>query len=91
MAHAHASGQGFRINRKTVIMAGDFNHAVAEALNRMVDAAMSKFQFVGRCTIGERKNLMSQANTKQRQIGFHQFFHRGDASGDSGRIAWAVR
>ena len=45
--HHDITGQGFRVNRETVILGGDFHPPGFEVLHRLIAAAMTEFQFVG--------------------------------------------
>ena len=59
MAHANTLGQGLGIDGETVIVAGDFDHAVVRALDRVVGTAMAELQLVGFRTVGETQEPKS--------------------------------
>ena len=58
--------QAVGINRKAVILAGDFNHAGSQFLDRMISPAMPAFHFECLGTKSFGNQLMPDANPEYR-------------------------
>ena len=59
-------GEAVQIDRIGMVLRGDFDAAGLQAADRMVAAAVSEFQLVGAGAVGQRKNLMPEADAEER-------------------------
>jgi hypothetical protein len=57
------------VHTETVILRGDFYFAGEQILNWLVAAAVSKFKFEGGAPHGQTKELVTQADSEDRQLG----------------------
>src|SRR5690606_6383945 len=92
VAYLHLVGlpDPLRVDPETMILRSDLALVPEDILYRMVDPPVSVMRFIGANPIGQRKQLMSQADPKQRLVacnGFLDGFHR---VGHGRRIARAV-
>src|SRR5262245_1328400 len=61
-----------RIDGKAVVLRGDFHLAGLELLHRMVRAAMSEFELERVAAHRQAKNLMTEADSEYRHVGFDE-------------------
>ena len=66
VCYFHIRRQRFRIDGKPVILRRDCHFTIAQIFYWLVRAMMAKFQFVGRTSECEPKNLMAEANSENR-------------------------
>src|SRR5579863_2484705 len=70
MRHLHVVGlsHGFRINTKAMVLCGDLAAARDQVLHRMVKSPMTMVHLKGGDIIGQRKQLMTETDAKQRLL-----------------------
>src|SRR6516162_3258829 len=61
-----AVGQAFRVDDKTMVLAGDLDLASQQILDRMVGAAMAARHLVGRAAERQRQELVTEADAEDR-------------------------
>ena len=90
MADRHPlGGQGVGVDGEAVVLAGDLHIAVAAA--GVVEAAVAVAELEGGSPQGEPKNLVAQADPKDRQLGLEQQrLGQCDAAGYGGWITRTV-
>ena len=81
--------QRLRVYAETVVLGSDFNFPCLQILNRLVCAAVAKFQFIGLGAVSQAQNLVPQADAEDRFLA-QQFANRINNSFDSGRVTGAV-
>ena len=62
--HFHFGRQARGVHRETVILRGDFNAAAGQVFDRLIAAAVAKFEFKGFPAKGLAENLVSQTIPK---------------------------
>jgi hypothetical protein len=62
VSHFNLGGERLRIHGETVILRGDRHFASAQIFDRLIRAAMAKFQFECRSAEREPENLMTETN-----------------------------
>src|ERR1035437_4047315 len=83
--------QRFRNNAEAVVLAGDFNLAGGQVLDRLVGAAVTEFHLLRLAAKGESQQLMPQTDAEQRLARSQQFFDNGNSVNARGRrVARAV-
>src|SRR4030095_4290536 len=83
-------GERVRIDSETVILCGDRHCAAAQVFDRLIRAAMSKFQLEGRSAESEAKHLMAETNPKDGFLA-HQIAKGLMRIRERSRIAGAIR
>ena len=87
----NAFGQAFSLDDKTVVLAGDFNLAGLEVLDRMVGAPVAVMHFDGAAAQGTGQHLMAETDAEDRLSGLDQpLDHRHGIFAGCGWIAGTV-
>ena len=67
----NVGGQRFGVNSETVVLGGDFDFAGFQIFDRLVAAAMTKFEFERFAAKGLRQNLKPKADAEHGDAGFY--------------------
>ena len=67
VGHPDMIRKTFFINRKSVVVARDFNLIGLKIHNRMVPPVVSAFELVGTASQSQSQNLMTQTNAEDRE------------------------
>src|SRR5580765_5529948 len=70
--HLHLRGKRFRIHRKPVVLRSDFDPPAFEIFYRLIAATVPELQFEGLSAKGLAKDLMPEANPKNRNVAFDE-------------------
>ena len=90
VSYFNLGGERRRIHRETVILRGDGYFARAQVFDRLIGAAMAKFQFECRAAKSEPKNLMTKTNPEDWFLA-HQIVHGFVCVSERRWVAWTVR
>ena len=74
MGYIHIGWQAAFIDRETVVLRGDQHPSVVEIDNRVIGAVMAEFHFQGLRTGRQAKQLMTEANSEQRNLSVDEGF-----------------
>ena len=85
-----SAGKRGRVHRKSMILRGDFDFAGFQILDRLVGAAMAKFELEGFSAEGLAQNLVPQAYPKNRDAVADQVAHGLDGVAEGRRVARSV-
>src|SRR5258706_8607482 len=91
MGDANIGRQRGFIDRETVILAGDIHLAGIDILYRVISAVMAEFHLDGPGTRRQAKQLMTEANSKYRQVFRNQFLNGPNRLITGLGVAGAVR
>ena len=72
MSRFNTFGQAFRVDDKTMILAGDLNLASPQILDRVIGTTMAAFHFAGLAAERQRQQLMAKTNAEDGFIPIQQ-------------------
>src|SRR5947207_14114884 len=75
----NAGGQRLWIHCEALILGSDLDLARFEIFHRLIAAAMAEFQFEGLPAKSLAENLVTEANSENRQISLNQLAHSFDS------------
>ncbi len=81
--------EAFKVDGKTVVLAGDFDFAGAKVLDGLVAAAVAKLKFVGVGSQGTTEQLIAKADAKNGQLA-NELFEVANGGFDGGGVAWSI-